>query len=193
MKKNKYVIDEAAPHLGGNLLFGDANTWAPLAWEYILENFDIKSMTDLGSGLGHAAKWFTDKSIVVTAVDGLSYNVDNAILPTVLHDLTVGPYTNAVDLVYCVEVVEHIEEKYLDNLLTSLTQGSYLFMTHAVPGQDGYHHVNCRDSDYWINHLLDRNFILLDEASEKIRSLAAENNAIHISRNGMIFKKLLSV
>jgi SAM-dependent methyltransferase len=189
MKKNKYVVDEAAPHLGGNLIFGDVNTWAPLAWEYILENFDIESMTDLGSGLAHAAKWFANKSIVVTAVDGLTYNVDNAIFPTVLHDLTEGPYINTVDLVYCVEVVEHIEEKYLDNLLISLTQGSYLFMTHAVPGQCGYHHVNCRDSKYWIDHLLDKNFILLDSDSEKIRSLAAKNDAAHISRNGMIFKK----
>ena len=188
MKKNKYVIDQDAPHLGGNLLFGDANTWAPSAWNYILEQFNIKSMTDLGSGLGHAANWFSDKNISVTAVDGLSYNVENSIYPTQLHDLTTGPFLKTVELVYCVEVVEHIEEKYLDNLLTSLTQGQYLFITHAVPGQDGYHHVNCQDSEYWINHLANRDFILLDEESIEIRKLANQDNALHLSRNGMLFK-----
>ena len=31
------------------------------------------------------------------------------------HDLTKGPVVARVDLVHCQEVVEHIEERYLDN------------------------------------------------------------------------------
>jgi SAM-dependent methyltransferase len=193
MKKNKYVVDENKPHLGGNLIFGDVNTWSPSAWNYIIEKFKIKNMTDLGSGLGHTAKWFSEKLVDVTAVDGLVYNVKNSIYPTTLHDLTNVPFLKSVDLVYCVEVVEHIEEKYLDNLLTSLTQGDYLFMTHAIPGQEGWHHVNCQNEEYWINHLLDRNFILLKDDSEEIQKLANNDNAIHIARNGMIFKKSSSL
>ena len=61
-------------------------------------------------------------------------------------------------------------------------------MTHAVPGQPGYHHVNCQPSEYWINHLANRGFTVLREESKQIQRLAKADRAKHIGRNGMIFR-----
>ena len=62
-------------------------------------------------------------------------------------------------------------------------------MTHAVPGQKGHHHVNCQPTPYWVNHLTARNYTLLNEDSEIIKSLSANDNAFHITRTGMLFKR----
>lgn len=185
----KYIIDEKKPHLGGNTLSRDKNTWSPSSWSYIIEKYNIKRVTDIGSGEGYTSQWFKERGLEVTAVEGLEINVQNAVIPTVLHDLTTGPYLKETDLVVCIEVVEHIEEIYLENLLTSMCQGKFLLMTHAIPGQQGYHHVNCQDSEYWITHLKNKKFTLLTDDSEKIRSLADRDKARHISRNGMLFIK----
>lgn len=189
--KNKFVTNSNAPHLGGNFDSIDPGCWCPTAWKYIIDTFNITSVTDVGSGAGHAAKWFSDLNLDVTAVEGLEENVKNSRYPAVLHDLTTGPFVKNVDLVNCIEVVEHIEEKFLDNLLTTLCQGRYIFMTHAVPGQAGWHHVNCQPSEYWISHLLSRNFKLLEDESLKIQKLADTDGAFHIARNGMLFERIV--
>jgi hypothetical protein len=186
---SKFIIDESKPHLGGNTIKQDKNTWSPSSWKYVIEKFNVKSVIDLGSGEGYTAKWFKDMRLDVTAVEGLEINVKNAVIPTILHDLTTGPFKKSADLVICIEVVEHIEETYLENLLESMCQGKYLFMTHAIPGQPGYHHVNCQESQYWIDHLSNKNFLLLEEESKIIQSLADRDKAKHIARNGMLFAK----
>ena len=70
-----------------------------------------------------------------------------------------------------------------------MCQGKYLFMTHAIPGQPGHHHVNCQDSSYWIDQLAKKKYKLLNEDSYTIRELADRDKARHISRNGMLFVK----
>jgi hypothetical protein len=187
-KKYEYVIDDAKQHLGGNFAEGDPATFSAAAWEYIIKRFNIKSMLDVGSGRGYAGKWFLDQGISVTAIEGLSDNVVNSIIPTIEHDLTAASFVKNVDFVNCIEVVEHIEEKYLDNLLDTLCCGKYVLITHAVPGQPGWHHVNCQPSEYWISHFKRKNFSLMTEESVKIREFALSDGGLHIARNGMIFK-----
>jgi len=188
---SKFITDETKPHLGGNTISKDKNTWSPASWNYVVEKYEIKKIIDLGSGEGYTSQWFIDKGFSVTAVEGLEQNVKNAVVPTILHDLTTGPFLQNTDLVVCIEVVEHIEEKYLEFLLESMCQGKFLFMTHAIPGQPGYHHVNCQESQYWIDHLQRKNFSLLEEDSYTIRELADRDKARHISRNGMLFQKII--
>jgi SAM-dependent methyltransferase len=189
MAKIKCIIDEKNPHLGGNFESIDPGCWAPTAWKYIIELFDIKSVLDVGSGIGHTSKWYNDQGIDVTAIEGLEYNVEKSVYPTILHDITSAPFIKKVDLVHCVEVVEHIDELYLNNLLTTLCQGNYIFMTHAVPGQIGYHHVNCQPSEYWIKHLETYGFCLLNQETLQIRKLAEDDSARYIINTGMIFKR----
>jgi SAM-dependent methyltransferase len=144
--------DENAPHLGGNLSEGDPQTYSPSVWDYTIDRFGIESVLDLGSGRGNASHYFFKRGLKVVAVDGMLANVEGAIFPTVLHDITHGPLRTRVDLVHCQEVVEHIEEQYLESLLDCLTNGKYILMTHALPGQGGHHHVNLQPPEYWIDH-----------------------------------------
>lgn len=189
LTQNKLIFDENCRHLGGNLENGDPDTYSESVWRYLLQVSKCKSVLDLGSGRGHTSQWFVNQGIKVLCVDGLKINVDTALVPTILCDLTETAYIHAVDLVICVEVVEHIEEQFIENLLRSLSNGQYIFMTHAVPGQSGYHHVNCQSSEYWIEKLIAKGYRYLADESTQARILAQQDRAKWLEQTGMIFVK----
>ena len=184
-KKIDYVVDTNKPHLGGNFACLNPATHCPPAWDYVIKKYTVQSVLDVGSGQGHAPQWFASQGLETYAIEGLAENVANAIFPTELVDLTERAYTRPVDMVNCVEVVEHIEERYLDNLLTTICSGRLLFMTHAVPGQKGYHHVNCQPTIYWEQHLAARGFHPSHSDTAEIQRLAVDSK--HIRETGMLF------
>lgn len=177
------------PHLGGNIVEGDAYTHCPRVWDYVIDRFAVRSALDLGSGRGHAAHYMAQKGVSVIAVDGLRYNVVNALHPTVQHDLTNGPFQTDVDFVHCQEVAEHISEEHADDFVRSLASGRVVLLTHAVPGQGGHHHVNCQDADYWINMMALAGYRVLAEDTNRIRKIAAEEGAIYMARTGILFSR----
>jgi len=182
------VKDAEKPHLGGNSVQSNPNTFGPDAYKYIIDKYNIKSVLDVGSGYGHAAKWFADQGIETTAIEGLQINCDNAVHPTVCVDLTESSFIKEVDMVYCVEVVEHVDEKYIKNVVDTLCCGKYIFMTHGLPGQRGHHHVNNQLPEYWINHFAARGYVEVKEDSKKIRELSGTGK--HIRESGMFFAKV---
>ena len=179
--------DPALPHLGGNVRGGDPFTWCPSVWRYVIDRFAIGSVLDFGSGSGTAAAFFHKQGLRVSAVDGLDENVANAVFPTIKHDVTLSPLISRFDLVHCQEVVEHIAEAYLGNLLDTLACGKVVLMTHALPGQMGHHHVNLQPPEYWHYHMSTRGFSVLEEDTRRIRSLAASENAAYMSQSGLVF------
>lgn len=190
MAKYTYAKDENNLHLGGNIIEGDPATYCPTVWKYVIDKYSVKTVMDVGSGRGYALNWFADNGMDAFGIEGLSENVKNSLHKTIEHDLTKGKYVHPVDLVNCIEVVEHIEEQYLDNLLQTLSSGKYLIMSHAVPGQEsGWHHVNCKDQEYWITHLSRYGLNYSEEDTFQIRKLAKADKAKHISRHGLFFKK----
>lgn len=191
MNKQNLIVSEDKPHLGGNLSKIDPDTFSVNVWKFLIEKCQFNSVMDVGSGLGFTSKWFIDHGFDVTSIDGLPENAKNAVVPTIEHDLTKSSYIKEnVDIVICIEVVEHIEESYIENLLETLCCGKFLLITHAIPGQKGYHHVNCQPSEYWINHLKEKKFSLLEQESIHIRTLAAQDGAKWIAQNGMLFQKI---
>jgi 2-polyprenyl-3-methyl-5-hydroxy-6-metoxy-1,4-benzoquinol methylase len=68
------VTDEAERHLGGNVLEGDPFTFSPNVWDYLIKRFALKTVLDLGSGMGHTANYFHRAGLQVVAVDGLKEN-----------------------------------------------------------------------------------------------------------------------
>lgn len=181
-----YVHDDDTPHLGGNIASGDSWTYCPSVWQYCIDRFAIISVLDLGSGSGYSSHWFNRHGLNVIAVDGLETNIRTSRYPAIQHDITISAVVAPVDLVHCHEVVEHIEEKYLDNLLTSLLNGRIIIMTNAVPGQAGHHHVNLQPTEYWIDHLTQRGCQLLSEDTARIRKLAETDSAWHMARTGIV-------
>ena len=182
-----FAYDGASPHLGGSVKVGDPFTFCPSVWDYAIQRFGIASVLDLGSGAGNAALFFHRRGLAVLAVDGFRPSVLSSIFPAIMLDLTRQAVTTRVDLVHCQEVAEHIEERYLDNLLNSMLCGKMIIMTHALPGQSGMHHVNLQPSEYWIHQLEKRNAIYLEEDTRRIRKLAEADGAIYMQQSGLVF------
>jgi len=182
----RYAIDETHPHLGGNLKEGDFNTHSPNVWDYLIDRFAIKSVMDLGSGMGYASHYFDKKGCQVIAVDGLWENVRNAVYPTILHDITKSPIVANVDLVHCQEVAEHIDPQYVLYLIKSLACGKFMLFTHALPGQHGYHHVNLQEPDYWLNLFSEHGIAMLPEDTARVRVIADAEGAIYVAQTGMV-------
>jgi SAM-dependent methyltransferase len=175
------------PHLGGSIRLGDPFTYCPTVWDYVIARFGIESVLDFGSGYGNASHYFHRKGLKVVAVEGFAPSVDRSIYPAIRHDLTNGPVHTKVDLVHCQEVVEHIEERFLDNLLDTMLTGKIILITHAVPGQGGHHHVNLQPSAYWIDHLRQRNCSYLEEDTRRVREFAIRDGAQFMAATGMLF------
>jgi hypothetical protein len=184
-----FNTDDQAIHLGGNVREGDPYTYSPKVWDYVISRFAIGSVLDLGSGLGYSAAYFFRKGLRVVAVDGLEANVRGAVYPTIRVDITQSKVICPVDLVHCQEVVEHIEERYLGNLLDSICNGKFVLMTHALPGQGGHHHVNLQPSQYWIDHMHERGFTHLVEDSLRVRRLAESEGAMYLQSSGLLFAR----
>lgn len=178
--------DVREPHVGGNVVEGDPYTYAPTVWSYLVKRFAVRSVLDLGSGRGFSSAYFSSIGCNVLAVDGMLENIHHAVFPTLHADLAQTRVITRVDLVHCQEVVEHIEEKYIENLLSSLACGKYIVMTNALPGQGGHHHVNEQPTEYWINHLRRYNCNVLREDTNRVRRLAAQDGAIYLAQTGLV-------
>jgi len=174
-------------HLGGNIREGDPFTYSPRAWDYVLDRFAIRSILDLGSGLGYSSQYFFQKGRQVIAVDGLVENCAAAVYPTLKHDLNSGPVFCSVDLVHCQEVVEHIEEQYLDHVLASLACGKFVLVTHAMPGQGGHHHVNLKPPEYWRSNMARFECEVMEEDTKRLRKLAQADGASYLASTGLLF------
>jgi SAM-dependent methyltransferase len=67
------------------------------------------------------------------------------------------------ELVQCLEVAEHIPERYADNLLDNLVgHGDVVLFSAAQPGQGGEHHVNEQPLSYWIRKFRSRGLRAFD-------------------------------
>ena len=181
------IVDATDPTLGGNINHGDPFTFAAPVWDYLMDRFAVSSILDVGSGQGHCAAYCARKGRYVIAIDGLKANMARAVHPTVLHDLRKGPFVAQVDLVYCQEVVEHIEESYIDSLIATLANGGVVAMTHALPDQPGHHQVNCQPSTYWIDHMSRAGYALLKDDTERIRVMAKQCGAVYFAASGLVF------
>jgi 2-polyprenyl-3-methyl-5-hydroxy-6-metoxy-1,4-benzoquinol methylase len=189
--QRRLAVDRNDLSLGGNMLGGDPNTYHPELWSFLVERFPIRTILDVGCGEGHCVKYCSTLGVRVSGIDGLRANVEHAVVPIVFHDLRVAPFILPVDLVLCCEVVEHLEEKYLPNLLQTLANGKVIAMTHALPGQTGYHHVNCRTSGYWIEKLEAFGYRFLpQETAEGKKRIRSGGNWTYFIQSGLIFERV---
>jgi|SRR3990167_9823012 len=152
-----WIVDPLNPHLGGNFDGGDLGSMYPNdVWPWLIERFKPATMADIGAGTGETARWFANRGIKTICVEGLPWNATKCPWPTIIHDLEKqGPCRfSDVDLVWCADVAEHIAEEHVDNLIQTLACGRILAMcqgTDAHPG--GWHHVNNKPEQYWIDKL----------------------------------------
>lgn len=177
-------------HLGGYIKGGDPATYYPDLWSWMVNELGIESVIDVGCGEGHALQYFRDLGCRVLGIDGMPQD-DSEIL---LHDYTRDAYVpdNYFDLGWSCEFVEHVEEQYLDNFMDTFSSCNMVAVTHAVPGQPGWHHVNCQDDSYWIDIFADYGFVHDDYLTKKSREIAGinDNPYNHFVRSGLMFIRI---
>lgn len=176
-------------HLGGFVDGGDIRCYYPKVWDAMMEDFNVKSMIDVGCGEGHSSLYFKNKGVDVLAIDGSRLVLEKSVFqPIIIHDYCTGPYIpqKEYDLVWCCEFVEHVEEQYASNFIETFKKAKCVVMTHAFPGQGGYHHVNEREPEYWINLMEHNGFVLMSELLEKYRSLAHD----YFEKSGLVFMRI---
>lgn len=184
---------EKEPHLGGYIVrltdHGDPNTYATEVWDWMVQS-GIRSVIDVGCGEGHSTRYFLDRGLDALGIEGGENAYKNSPVRhrLVLHDYTKGPFVTPkqYDAVWSCEFVEHVEERYVGNFLATFDCAKRVFMTHAVPGQAGYHHVNCRPADYWIGKMAERGFVCDHEQSLRLRKMT---DKMHVTNTLLVFDK----
>ena len=182
----QFYIDDQSPHLGGYIVGGDDATYYPELWEWLVKECGVRSVLDVGCGEGHALRFFRELGCRTMGIDGIEQNQ----VDILTHDYTEsGLELDPFDLVWSCEFVEHVEEQYVPNFLRTFKAAKIVTMTHAEPGQPGWHHVNCQTADYWRGAMTACGYSLDLSLTKKTRELALlSNNPInHYARSGLAF------
>lgn len=181
-------------HLGGYIDGGDEGTWYPELWDWAIARWGARSVMDIGCGQGHSSKYFLERGCAVRGLDGSRQAIAQSVIPgqAVLHDFCEGPRLEpgTWDLVWSCEFLEHVERRYLPHLLATFAQaGRAILVTHALPGQDGHHHVNCQAPWYWIEWLERLGFRCSVAATIQARKLALSDyqGKKFFAESGLVF------
>lgn len=194
------VTDPYRNHLGGCILgqpdgVGDVDTWCPEIWDNIIEQKNVKSVIDIGCGGGYSLRYFLEKGLDGIGIEGL--DVAKEVSPVRnnihIHDYTFHPYipSKRYDLAWCCEFVEHVEEKYVSNFIQTMIMCNFVAMTHAIPGQNGFHHVNEQPAEYWINKLSRYGFVYDQEYSKQLKELLIDKQGNELDHGKWVRNSLL--
>lgn len=188
-------------HLGGfskQENTGDVATYHPHLWQYMIDRFKIKSLLDIGCGMGISTKFFKDRGCAIQGIEGHSFCKENSKVKDFihLHDYSNGEsnISGVYDLCWSCEFVEHVEEKYAKNFIKDFAKAKIILITHAVPGQGGWHHVNCQPASYWIDKLAQYGLVYDNELSKTTKEIAEKdwkeyspNYKSHYADKGLAF------
>lgn len=165
---------------------------------FILKNISgINSVLDVGCGTGSwLIKWQENGVKDVLGVDGSYINKEQLKIPEnlfVAHNLSEElDLKRKFDLVQCLEVAEHIDEKFADILIDNLTRhGDVIFFSSATPGQGGSGHINEKPHNYWQKKFLEHHFIAIDflrpalQGNKAIKPWYRFNSIIYIKESAM--------
>ncbi len=155
--------------------------------KYLIDNFGVKSMVDIGCGIGMQVKEAQKLGIKAIGIDGdpslKIYDSEDYIF----HDYTTGELAvEHCDLGWSMEFLEHVYEQYVPNILSTLVCCKYVCCTYAAFGKGGVHHVNCRNHTYWVDLIFNSHGFTYDSAvSDEIRK---NTDSKWMKRTGLFFR-----
>lgn len=193
-------LEVSEGHLGGYVIGKPApGTWCPEIWAWSIETLGVNSMLDVGCGLGYCMKYFADKGLEVAGVDGSPSAIEKSVLPQQVtqHDYAKGAWkpNRSYDLIWSSEFLEHVEQQYESHFMETFKAASkYVFVTFAIPGQAGHHHVNLQYADYWIEKFKNIGFEYDEALTKQAQGLLPPRGmkGMQFRDKGLVFKKIKS-
>ena len=173
-------------HLGGHFGKTILDEGALL---FLKKQFAVASMIDVGCGPGGQVELARKHGIEAFGIDG-DYTLKRAKPYYFLHDFTKGdfPCKRRFDLAWCVEFLEHVEEKYQPSYMALLQHAERVVCTSAPPGWEGFHHVNCREQAYWIKVFKKYGFAFDKKNTERLKEHSSMQREF-MQDTGMLFVK----
>jgi SAM-dependent methyltransferase len=150
-------------------------------------NLNCRRLIDVGCGPGGQVKLAIKKGWTAFGIDGdHTINFD---FPYELIDFTKKQFSTneKYDLAWCIEFLEHVDEKYIKNYMPAFKSAKYIVITHALPGEPGHHHVNCQTSDYWKSIFSLYNLTYDEQLTMQVRQCSTMERDF-IRRRGLVFK-----
>ena len=174
--------------------------------DLIAAHFKPSSAIDYGCGCGFLLERLWGHGIKnILGVEGSAEVEDfwNNELPKeltrnlIVRDILSISCVAVYDIVICMEVAEHIDEKQADKLVSTVSMSSdkWVWWTAAQPGQGGTGHINCQSVCYWVEKFKKFGFEADWEKTYEIKQAMLQNHAICLGypwfkSNLCIFKKI---
>jgi len=173
--------------------------WETKIGKDIVKRFAIKSILDLGCGIGS----FLSGAVLVGCEDviGIELNYENSkkyIVKNIFPYIKYGDITKDINLkrqfdcVISIEVAEHLSPGETDSFIKNLVYYSrkYIIFSAAAPGQPGRGHINLRKRSLWIRDIVSHGVVvrkdLVKECRRKWRKLGSPG---YLLENLIIFEK----
>lgn len=146
----------------------------------LIKEFQPKYVLDVGCGSGQWLDEYRKHSVKTKGVEGsvnaweiMSEETKEVVTQWDLRDpLPSDNQDYNIDFVQSFEVAEHIEENYANVFIYNITKDDpdVILLTAAPPGQNGHHHENCQEKEYWMKKMKNKGYIFNVELLNKIES-----------------------
>lgn len=181
---------------------------APIVTAALVETFNLDpayhTIIDVGCAIGDYVKELGDMGFLSCGIEGSIAAKEFFVTPNVsIWDLRQpiekfipeGIRGTKVDLVFSLEVAEHIEAFYSGVYLDNLCYFSdTILMTAAQPGQKGHGHVNCQPKEYWVEKMKRRGYQrqknIEDEFAGMLKSKTNRREVLVYANNVLVFTKV---
>jgi glycosyltransferase involved in cell wall biosynthesis/SAM-dependent methyltransferase len=147
---------------------------------------------DLGCGPGVYTDALNNAGVQTVGIDIDARVEGNSRL--VRDDLLNLQHPYLKDVAICLEVAEHIDPQYSEDLVrnvcATVKPGGALVWSAARPGQGGVGHVNCRPRDYWVQKFIEAGLVVDQKALDAC--LAYCRQGYHMgwfTQNAICFRK----
>ncbi|WP_157143926.1 methyltransferase domain-containing protein [Brachyspira pilosicoli] len=125
----------------------------------LLKYYNIKSMIDVGCGIGAWLKSAIEFGIDdVVGIDCNEISEEKLLVPRKyikIDNLETHKniYLKKYDIAVSLEVAEHLSPEYSENFIKMLTSYSDIVLfSAAIPNQIGTNHINCQKPEFWFKY-----------------------------------------
>lgn len=154
---------------------------------YVKSGYNIETMLDIGCGIGGMSAIAEQNEIEWNGIDkDQDLKVSNKNFK--LFDFRSGKLNiyKEYDLIWSIEFLEHLEEKFLDNVMPLFELGQIIIISTPPPGTPGIHHVNCRDKEYWIEKFKEYGLIYSKKLTNEFKKKSNMRKNF-FKKNGFVF------